>query len=154
VVLDEMHPSGDARRIEPERHAHGNGDVLDPAVVPATVQDEPRARPVAEREERLAEQIRPRIAGDRKVVDLLRREAGHFEADADRVAREAGPVFYAAEAFFFDGGDERAVAKQRSRDVTVVGVDAENVHASALRMTPKMFERTPDNHLYLLTSRS
>jgi hypothetical protein len=39
-------------------------------------------------------------------------------------------VFPATEALLFDSDDERAVAKQRSRDVPMVRVNAEDMEAA------------------------
>ena len=43
-------------------------------------------------------------------------------------SRKAGAVLDAAEALFLDGRDEPAVADEDRGDVTVIGVQAENVH--------------------------
>ncbi len=46
---------------------------------------------------------------------------------------KTGGVFYAIEALFFDGGDELAVADNRSGSVAVVGIDSQNVHGMIMR---------------------
>lgn len=76
-----------------------------------------------ERKERLAQQMRLRITRDREVVHLLRRDAGHIQARADRLAREAGPVLDPPEPLLLDRREQLPLAEQRRRHISVIRVD-------------------------------
>jgi hypothetical protein len=68
------------------------------------------------------------VARDGEKVDVRRVDTSDVETGADRLLREARPVFDAPKTLLFNGGYEVAVAHERGRDVAVVGVDAQDVH--------------------------
>ena len=74
----------------------------------------------------LAPAIGAVVAVHRDMLDVGQADAGLVQAIADRLAREAAPVLDAPEAFFLDGGDQRAVLDQAGRGVGVVGVQSED----------------------------
>src|SRR5215204_5491643 len=83
---------------------------------------------MAQEKQCLPPQLRARVARHRKEVDVGGSEAADLEAGVHGVLRHAGVVLDTPIALLFDGRNELAVADERSGDVTVVGVDAEDVH--------------------------
>src|SRR5271170_3705951 len=77
---------------------------------------------------KLGGQPRVGIAGHGDVMNIGRRETGFLQTIADGSGRESRGVFDTIEAFLFDGGDKAAVADDGGRSVTVIGVDAKNIH--------------------------
>src|SRR5271154_1533741 len=73
-------------------------------------------------------QPRVGIARHGDVVNIGRRETGFLQTIADGSGGKSGGVFDAIEAFFFDGGDEAAVADDGGGSVAMIGIDAKNVH--------------------------
>src|SRR5277367_273132 len=80
-------------------------------------------------------QPRVGIARHSDVMNLRRRQAGLFEAIANRSRRKSGCVLHAIEALFFDSGNELAVANDSCRSVAVIGVYAKNVHRRMKQFT-------------------
>src|SRR5438445_8024466 len=76
--------------------------------------------------EQFAPEIGARIAGDGDVFQL--RGVGSGKTGRGGGDREAGPVFDAIEALFFDGHREDAVLQQCGRGVAVISVESENIH--------------------------
>jgi hypothetical protein len=66
------------------------------------------------------------------VVDVLRVEIGQLQARSDSITWEPGPVLDSPESFLLDGGYQFAAADQRRSDITVVGIDTEDVHIGCL----------------------
>ena len=66
-------------------------------------------------EQRLAPQVRSRIAGDRERVHVARLDARHRRQARIAARGKPGPVLDAAEALLLDGRDELAVAHERGR---------------------------------------
>ena len=62
------------------------------------------------------------------MIDICDRNPGSPEAVFNRMRRETGTVLDAVEALFFDSGDQLAVANNRGRGISVVSINAENVH--------------------------
>ena len=56
------------------------------------------------------------------------RQAGHLQADGDRLVREPRDMLDPPEPLLFDRRDELSVADERRRHVAVIGVEAEDVH--------------------------
>ena len=74
------------------------------------------------------EKTRVGISRDGDMIDVGESEACFLEAVANGLHGKTSGVFYAIETLFFDGGDELAVADNRSGSVAVVGIDSQNVH--------------------------
>ena len=83
-----------------------------------------RRRP--HRLQHLRAEVRARVAADRDVVEVARREAGVLEAPRRRERREAGDVLEPVEALLLRRRDELAVDDERRCRVAVVGVEAED----------------------------
>src|SRR5437879_1017527 len=125
-MLDPVHAFLDVLSLKPESLSDRPRDHADPPPVLQPIRDQPRARPVPEREERSTPEVRAGISGDREMVDLRGRHVRQLEARADRIARKPRPVLDPPKALLFDGGDELAIAEERGGDVTVVGVNPED----------------------------
>ena len=128
MMLDRVDPGAQRGRIDAEAARDHLPHTAHAAGVPHPVPGEPQARPRPQREERLAREIRPRVPGDRDVVDLGRRDPGHVETAPDRLGRESRPVLDAAEPLLLDRRHELPVPQQHGGGVSVVGVDAEDDH--------------------------
>ena len=89
--------------------------------------------PLGEDELHLLAEVGRRVAADGHVVEVGRVDAASVEAAADGVRGKSGHVLDAAEALFFEGRDEVAVIQKNGRNVTMVGVDAEDVHVHYYR---------------------
>jgi hypothetical protein len=136
VVLHVVGGAGE--RPAPER-AQPRGQVGHVAQVRQAVLDRGQPRPAAEREERLVQQVRPRVPGDGDVGDAREVGAGLVQDGSDGAGGEAGPVLDAVEPLLLHAGQEMAVAHQDRGRVAVEGVDAEDVHRSggqALALEP------------------
>ena len=120
-------------RLEPGGvGAEGGGEqasrAFDPRGVLQARADQLEAWSVDDAEQGLPEQVRPGIAVDRDVVEIVDRDAGLVQAIADRLGGEARPVLDAAKPFFLRGGDDPAVAKEAGGGVGVEAVETENEH--------------------------
>lgn len=73
--------------------------------------------------ERLAQQIRLRITGDREVVHLLGRHPRHIQARADGVSRKPRTVLDPPEPLLLDRREQLPLAEQRRRHISVIRVD-------------------------------
>ena len=73
-------------------------------------------------------QARPGIARDGDVIHFGEFHARLIQAILDRAHGEAGRVFHAVEALFFDGGEQASVGDNRGGGVGVVRVDAQYDH--------------------------
>ena len=62
------------------------------------------------------------------MIQLSNRDSRRTQAILDRLRGKSGAVLDAIEALFFDGGDQLSIFDERGRRITVIGVDAENVH--------------------------
>src|SRR5689334_21504608 len=76
--------------------------------------------------EELVGEVGTGVARDGDVVGDCAVEAGTGEK-----AGEAGPVFDAVEALFFDGGEDGAAVEEGGGGVAVEGVEAEDGHESS-----------------------
>src|SRR5205807_9851096 len=64
---------------------------------------------------------------DREAANLFRCDFRDLEPCADCIPGERGPVLDPPEPLLLHGGDEVAGAQKRGRDVTMVGVNREDV---------------------------
>ena len=94
----------------------------DAAVVGRAIADEAALGPVPQGEQRLARQVRARVAGHADVIEVGGGDAGHLEARPHRVVREARDMLDAAEPLLFHRGHELAVAHEHG-ETPVVGRD-------------------------------
>src|SRR5262245_55931974 len=62
------------------------------------------------------------------MLNIGKREARFSQAVGDRLGWKASPMLHSAEPLLFCGGDELAVAHERSGGVTMEGIEAENDH--------------------------
>src|SRR5690242_1951809 len=98
-------------------------------------QAEPGAR--GQEKAELAGEIGLAVLIDRDAVDVAQPDAGFSQAVRRRLRRKAGAMLDAAEALFLGGGDQHAVAQQRSRGIGVERIEAEDDHRSrACRRPP------------------
>ena len=74
----------------------------------------------------LRAQVRARIAPERDVVDVARREAGVLETPRGGERREPRDVLQPAEALLLGGCDEHAVDDERRGGVAVIRVEPED----------------------------
>ena len=125
VMFDAMKFRFDFLRVDIERgrQSFGNAGERDQDLGAL-----PREGRHAQGIKQFGEQARVRIARNGDVIDVGEREAGFLEAVANGLRGKTGGVFYAIEAFFFDGGDELAVANERGGSVAVVSIDSQNIH--------------------------
>src|SRR5512140_2812950 len=79
--------------------------------------------------QRLAPQVRLRISRHRKQVDVGGMQAGGVEAGRGGVLRKPGAVLDPAVALLLDCHHEAAIDDQCGRNVAVVGVQPEDIHA-------------------------
>ena len=70
----------------------------------------------------------PRDCAGWRCGDFGKRDARCVQAIADRRRGKSRRVFHAVKAFFFDGGDQAAIADDRRGGVAVIGVDSKDVH--------------------------
>ena len=82
----------------------------------------------AHRETQFGAEARPGIARDGDVVHFGKFYARLIQAILDRAHGQAGRVFHAVQALFFDGGEQVAVGDNRGGGVGVVRVDAQDDH--------------------------
>jgi len=82
-------------------------------------------------------EFQERLVVEDDVVDFIERALALPQAVGERIAREPGIVFLAAEALFLRGGHDFAVANERRRAVVVIGGDAEDAHATGARSRPR-----------------
>ena len=73
-------------------------------------------------EERLVHQVGLWVSVDRNVVDVGQRAAGRFQAKADSLRGEAGPMLDTAEPFFLDRGDQPSVDHDGGRRIAVKSI--------------------------------
>src|SRR5262249_34465522 len=62
-------------------------------------------------------------------VDVRGREAAHIQAGCQRLMWKAGAVLDAAKPLLFNGRHEAPLDDQRGRDVAVICVESDDVHA-------------------------
>ena len=127
MVLDEV----DLREAVPrkaERIGQRPANVADLSLVAQTIQDQTRRRMLREREADLPPEIGLRVPADDHARHLVTLNAGDGQAALDGERREAGPVLDPAKALFLERSHQLSVPQQDSRHITVVGVDAEEVH--------------------------
>ena len=55
-------------------------------------------------------------------------DARAIEAELNRLRRQAGRIFHAVQALFFDGSDQLAVHHNRSGGIRVIRIDPKNDH--------------------------
>ena len=84
-------------------------------------------------------QVRRRIARDAHVLNLFDVDARRAQTILNRPRGKAGAVLDAIEALFLDGRDQPTVFDQRRRRITVIGIDAEDVHRSLSREQKNCF---------------
>src|SRR5262249_7066729 len=118
------HPFG----AEARRFSDDSGQRADARQVARTIAER-APRPVSEHEERLAPQMRARVARHGEDVDVRGREAAHIQAGCQRLMWKAGAVLDAAKPLLFNGRHEAPLDDQRGRDVAVICVESDDVHA-------------------------
>src|SRR2546423_14993588 len=92
------------------------------------------SRPMAQEEPCFTQQVRTRITRDGEEIDVSGRDAAELEADADCLLGKSGVVLDAPEPLLFDCGDELPVADEDRRHITVVGIDADDIHSVSAGM--------------------
>src|ERR1700676_701772 len=78
--------------------------------------------------EELGSQASVGIAGNGDVIDVGKRDPRFLQAIADRRSGKAGCVFDTVETLFLHCGNQLAIADQRRRGITVIRINAENIH--------------------------
>jgi len=68
------------------------------------------------------------VARNADVVDLLNPDSRRAQAILDRLSGKSGAVLDAIEALFFDGANQLTVFDERGGRITVICIDAEDVH--------------------------
>ena len=68
------------------------------------------------------------VAQNAYVFNFFNRDTGRAQTIFDRLRGKSGAVLDAIEALFFDRGDELAVLDERGGRITVICIDAEDVH--------------------------
>src|SRR5688500_2276977 len=106
------------------------------------VHDVADAHSVADRERRLAGEIRFRIAAHADVSNLRSRDPRNVETLLYRGRGKTGPVLDPPEPLFFDGDVELSVAKKNRRTGIVIGVYSKYIHASDLISVSVVFEHS------------
>ena len=125
VVLDVVDLGPESSRVESERLRKRGVDIADFRCVLQSGFEVARARTVPDRAEKLLADVRPGVARDGEVVEVVRRDSTFLEAPAGGEARKPGDVFDPAEALLFGGRDELAVDDEGGGCVAVVRVQAE-----------------------------
>ena len=125
MMFDKAGARPDDALVEPDRRRDGRRQRADLREIARPIGDR-AGRAVPQEEERLAPQMRPRIARHGEQIDVGRLRARHPQTLRDRAMRESGAVLDAAEALLFHGGDQPAVPYDRGRHVAVIGVQAED----------------------------
>ncbi len=128
MVLDPVHGRPPLTRLQIQGLGERLRDRSDTPVVAGAIGDQPSVRAPPQREERLPQQVRPGIARHADPIDLRPGDAAHRETGPNGLARKPGHVLDPAEALFFDGRHQFAVANEDRGHVTVVGVDPKYVH--------------------------
>ena len=72
--------------------------------------------------------MRGRLARDANVIQISNRDSRRTQAILNRLRGKSGAVLDAIEALFFDGGYELAIFDEGGRRITVISIDAEDVH--------------------------
>jgi len=79
------------------------------AALAQALRDKPPVGPVLQQESEALGTVYAWIKVDGNVLQFSQLDAGFPEAELDRLRGQPGPVLDAAQALFFDGGDEDAV---------------------------------------------
>jgi hypothetical protein len=126
VVLDVVELRAQRPGLDVQGVREDGPDVAHPRrVLESRFQVARRRRP-PDRSQQLLREVRARVAADRYMVELGRRNTALREAPRCRERREACSVFHAVEAFFLRGRDELAVDHERSRRVAVVRIQTQD----------------------------
>ena len=73
--------------------------------------------------------MRSRVTRNAQMLDFANLDSRRTQAILDRLRWKSGAVLDAIEALFFDRGDELAVLDERGGRITVICIDAEDVHS-------------------------
>ena len=92
------------------------------------LEDETEAGALAQNVQRTTQVVDLGITVDGDVIDIPQREARVGQTPLHGLGGQAGPVFDAAEALLFSGGDEFAVFDEGGSGVAMVGVETEDDH--------------------------
>src|SRR5438034_5169507 len=136
MMFDEM----DFRQLRDwhrERFRQRNPDVADLAKVMDSVSEQLAPWALPNHGGRFPENVGSWIPADSDGVNISAFDSAHFQTAADRNSRETGKMFHAAEALFFEGGDELPVAEKHGGCVGVIRVDAQDVHGYRKNTPPK-----------------
>ena len=68
------------------------------------------------------------VARNAQMFNFFNRDTGRAQTILDRLLGKSGAVLDAIEALFFSGGDKRAVFDERGCRITVICIDAKDVH--------------------------
>src|SRR5262249_34185279 len=115
----------------------------DPADVDGVLQSRragAEGRPRAQREQRLAPEMRAPVTADRAAVHPVRLHARDVETGTDCARREARTMLDPREALFFHGSYQSSTDDQRGGRVRVVGADTEHC-AHGVSGTPNSARR-------------
>src|SRR5207245_9907716 len=82
--------------------------------------------------EQLGAQARPGIARNGDVIHVVECDARFGQAITDSRGRKSRCVLHPVEPLLLHGRDQATITDDRTGGVTLVGVDAENVHAGTL----------------------
>ena len=91
-------------------------------------QQQGRAWPAGEDVGELGKEIGAAAAVDGNAGHVRQVDFCFFEAIADGMGREAGPMFDAAEPLFFGGSEKNAVADDTSRGVSMIRIETQDNH--------------------------
>jgi hypothetical protein len=135
VMLDETRLPPYWFGIEPQRLRNGVGKRANAADVSRTIGNG-RSRSMPRDEECLAPPMRERPSRNSEQIHVGRAKAGDAQTFSRCTMGKAGAVFDPPEPLFLDRGYEAAIAHERGRDVAVVRVQPEDIHARN-RITPR-----------------
>ena len=127
VVFDVAHAGADVVLVEADRGSDGAGQPPDAGDVAQAVADRPPGT-VLEEKQRLAPQMRAGISRDGEHVDVAAVEPSHAETLGDGASGKPATCLMRRKRSSSTAAIEPAVADEDRGDVTVVGVQAENVH--------------------------
>lgn len=126
VMLHVVHLSAKSGDVGIEGSREGGARIAHTRRVLKAILQVTGARAVADGAQELLADVRPRIAGDGDVVELLGAQPALLEAPRSREAWESGDMLDSVEPFFLGGGDQLAVDDERCRSIAVIGIQAEN----------------------------
>src|SRR6266542_5485967 len=124
MMFNPVQAAADSGRVKAEPLRDRVGYVLDSRRVLCTIAQKAQRGLLTKYEHRLLRQVGVGITSDCNMIQIVRRNPAHRQTCLNRSFREARPMLYAPEPFFFHGGDQLAIDDQSRGNVRMICIDA------------------------------